>query len=367
MPVEDLVPIEPVSETVTPAARVPMPPSTPPTPPPVAAIVARPPAPLPPPAPVPPPAVVAPQVSFTPIGRLSAPPRQPAPPALEDQFFSDTEGKNSQPLSTENVVPIRSNRVWAIVLIGGLALGIIVGIIAQNSSDEVATTVDAGVTVVTAPVDAGEPEALDAGETAIAVVPEEIVDAGEVAEATVDAGEAPVVAVVRDAGPEAVAVVIDAGPALAVVVVKDAGSPVADAGALAVVVKDAGTTSPIGEGSALARLVDDAKAALVAQKYRKAVQLYRDAIKLQPDDSSLRSGLGIALVMSDLGYKEAIPYLKDAVKEDPSSHQAWLALGIAFQNLGRDAEAKGPYKEFLKLKPRGSQADEVRAALQAIP
>lgn len=372
MPVEDLVPIEPVSETVTPAARVPMPPPTPPTPPPIAAIAVKPPAPLPPPpAPVAPPAVAAPPaVTLTPLGKVSASPK-PAPPALEDQFFSDTEGKNSQPLSTENVVPIRSNRVWAIVLIGGLALGIIVGIIAQNSSDPVVTTVDAGVTVVTAPVDAGQPEALDASETAIAVVPEEIVDAGEVAEASIDAGEAPVVvAVGRDAGTEAVAVVIDAGPALAVVVVKDAGSPamaVADAGALAVVVKDAGTTSPIGEGSALAKLVDDAKAALVAQKYRKAVQLYRDAIKLQPDDSSLRSGLGIALVMSDLGYKEAIPYLKDAVKEDPSSHQAWLALGIAFQNLGRDSEAKGPYKEFLKLRPRGAQADEVRAALQAIP
>lgn len=326
-------------------------------------------------------------MTFTPIAKLSGPPPKPPPPALEDQFFSDTEGKNSQPLSIENQVPLRGNRTWAIVIIAGLALGIIVGIIIANGSpDEVISPADSGVTVVTA-ADAGEPEALDAGEVAVALVPEGEVDAGEaLVEAPVDAGTAPVAVVVDAGGAVIVAAVdagaVDAGTAFALAVkdagvdagalalaVKDAGTALSkDAGtALALAPKDAGTTPSIGEDSALAKLVDDAKAALVAQKYRKAVQLYRDAIKLQPEDPSLRSGLGIALVMSDMGYKEAIPYLKDAVKDDPTSHQAWLALGIAFQNLGRDAEAKAPYREFLKLKPRGAQADEVRAALQAIP
>jgi Flp pilus assembly protein TadD len=71
--------------------------------------------------------------------------------------------------------------------------------------------------------------------------------------------------------------------------------------------------------------------------------------------------------MSDMGYKEAIPYLKDAVKDDSTNAPAWLALGIAYQNLGQDTAAKQPYREFLKLRPKGAQADEVRAALQAIP
>jgi Flp pilus assembly protein TadD len=161
----------------------------------------------------------------------------------------------------------------------------------------------------------------------------------------------------KDAGP-AVAMVIDAGAPLAVAA-KDAGTTVA------VAAKDAGVAAP--PSGDLAKLVDDAKAALVAQKYRKAVQLYRDAIKIEPNDNALRSGLGIALVMSDMGYKEAIPYLKDAVKDDPANSRAWLALGIAFQNLGRDGEAKAPYREFLKLDPKSPQASEVRAALQAIP
>ena len=372
MPVEDLVPIEPVSETVSPAVAPPIrgpapltPPSTPPTPPPM----------------VVPPRLAAPPKPppvLTPLGRVT-PPRPAA--ALEDQFFSDAEGKNSQPLSIENAVPIRANRTWALVVIAGLALGIIVGIIIANTGPvEAPAVIDAGVTVVVAPIDAGEPE-VDAGE-ALALVPEVELDAGPavVVSAPLDAGA------VKDAGVLAL-VEVDAGLAKdAGAVAHDAGVPAKDAGvAIAVIdagLKDAGTAAVVkdagvaardagitalSDDAALTKLVDSAKAALVGQKYRKAVQLYRDALKLSPDDGTLRTGLGIALVMSDLGYKEAIPYLKDAVKDDATNSQAWLALGIALQNLGRDAEAKGPYREFLKLKPHGSQADEVRAALQGIP
>ncbi len=421
-PPEDLMPVEPVSETLTSgtltSGPLPHPHSTPPTPPPVAALQrSHPPAPIPapPPAPLPvppaPPPVVAlppaappkkelpalpalppapvpvappPAVTVTPIAKLTAPAAKPPPAALEDQFFSDTEGKNSEALSIENPIPIRPSRTWALVIMGGLALGVIVGIVIANGSPEVNEgTADSGVTVVVAPPpDAADVEAeFDAGE-AIAIVPEG--DAGEVAVAPeTDAGTT-VATAVTDAGPElavapkdagvtidagAVAVATkDAGPAVAAVI--DAGAPVAvaakDAGTtVAVAAKDAGVAAP--PAGDLAKLVDDAKAALVAQKYRKAVNLYRDAIKISPDDNSLRSGLGIALVMSDMGYKEAIPYLKDAVKDDPANSRAWLALGIAFQNLGRDGEAKAPYREFLKLDPKSPQASEVRAALQAIP
>ncbi len=360
MPPEDLVPIEPVSETVS-AGVLPQPISTPPTPPPIAAV-------RPPPSTLPPPVVplapaAPPAVTVTPVGKLTAP-RPVPPPAVEDQFFSDTDGKDSQPLSIENQAPVRGNRTWAIVITAGLALGIIVGIVIANSDpDAVPGVVDAGVTVVVAPVDAGD-ELIDAGGE-VALVPEVIEDAGSaVVVAPVDAGAA-LAAEVKDAG----VAEVDAGTAV-VIAPKDAGPAVAnvavDAGtSLAVATRDAGVAAP--PDGAQAKLVEDAKAALVAQKYRKAVQLYREAQKLSPDDGPLRSGLGIALVMSDMGYKEAIPYLKDGVKADPANSQAWLALGIAFQNLGRDAEAKTPYREFLKLKPRGSQADEVRAALAGIP
>jgi Flp pilus assembly protein TadD len=105
----------------------------------------------------------------------------------------------------------------------------------------------------------------------------------------------------------------------------------------------------------------------VSERYGRAVQVYREAAKLSPNNPVIRAGLGIALVMSDMGFREAIPYLVEAVKSDPQNANAWLALGIAYQNLSRNAEAKGPYQEYLKLVPRGPQSDEVRAALKGIP
>jgi hypothetical protein len=343
------------------------------------------PAPLPPPTLTPPP-VLAPKVSVTPVpqpvGRISAP-RAPAP-ELEDHFFSDTEGKNSEPLSLENPVPIRSNRTWLVVVLAGLAIGVI-GTIVVSKSDDTTAAVDAGVTVVSAPiVDAGSEEPVDAGE-ALAVNAPETVDAGsEVTAVPEDAGQA-IVEAPKDAGAP-VAIVFDAGAPVLVAVV-DAGVPaVKDAGLaqvavqakdaglppVAVQAKDAGVAPTIvAEGDEFSKLVEDAKAALVSEKYRKAVGLYREATKLNPEDVAVRTGLGIALVMSETStnanFKEAIPYLKDGVKADSTNARAWLALGLALQNLGRDVEAKAPYREFLKLKPRGSQADEVRAALQGIP
>ncbi len=348
-PVE--VPVEPVSETVTP-----QPASTPPTPPPAAAIAAR-----PPPAPLPPPAavVVPPPVTVTPvpqpIGRLTPPkvePKAPEKDALEDNFFGDTEGKNSQPMSMENPVPLRPNRTWLLVVLAGLALGVISTIVFSGGG-EAQTPIDSGVTVVVVDAGVDEEAPADAGVPVVVAA----------VEVDLDAGEAEAVEPVKDAGPAVVEAVVDAG-APVVVAVKDAGAPVVaiaeppDAGAVAV--------APVGDAAFL-KLVDDAKAALVGERYRKAVQLFREAAKVNPDDEGVRTGLGISLVMSDLGFKEAIPYLKDGVKADPKNHRAWLALGIAYQNLGRDADAKVPYREFLKLKPSGAQADEVRAALQGIP
>jgi tetratricopeptide (TPR) repeat protein len=195
-----------------------------------------------------------------------------------------------------------------------------------------------------------------------------VVDAGPAIAAVVDAGK-PVVAEVIDAGKPTVAAVVDAGaPVVAVV---DAGRPAVvaavDAGRPALIaVVDAGV-APVAATGDLGKVIEDARVALVAERYSKAAQLYRQALKLSPDDVEVKTGLGIALVMTDVGFKEAIPYLKQGVKSDPKNHLAWLALGIAYQSLNRTAEAKAPYREYLKLKPNGEHADDVRSALQSIP
>jgi Flp pilus assembly protein TadD len=125
---------------------------------------------------------------------------------------------------------------------------------------------------------------------------------------------------------------------------------------------DAGAAAPVAD-----TLLEDARLALVQQRFRAAVALYRKLKAERPDDVDVRTGLGVALVMSDSTTAEALGYLREGVKADPRNATAWLALGIGLQNLGREAEAKGPYREYLKLKPTGAQAQEVREVLRLIP
>ena len=325
---------------------------------------------------------------------------QPAPAAIEDRFFTEPEALPSQPMSVENPVPLRSSRLVYVVIAAGLLVGVVGTILYKGGGDTAETVVDGGSAVVSPVHDAGPATAVaeldagleaaaedDAGATPLAVAE---VDAGVVvAQAAVDAGvgkdaglaaaEAPP----RDAGALVQLPAQDAG-AIAAVPSRDAGATVAlltrdagagqglvpDAGAVAAAPRDAGVAVAVSAGGADARfqkLSDEARAALVKENWFKAVKVYREALKLKPDAQDARTGLGIALVMSDSAYKEAVPYLKDAVKEDPTRAQAWLALGIALQNMGRDAEAKGPYKEYLKLEPNGRNAADVRSALQMIP
>lgn len=416
IPVEPILEAETELETPPHAMPVPMPvpATTPPTPRPAAAVA---------PAPRPAPAVAAPPPlpSLPPAPAPASPPKPAAAPMvvptvgpaakapapdLEEAFFEDTIGTNSQPFTGENPIPQRS-RALPIVIALGLVVGIVGTVMVMNSDDPV-QAVDAGaevVPVVTAePVDAGDLE-LDAGvlvevtpveptlvaglDAGVAVdagaevkdagaidagLAKEAVDAGAAKDAGVDAG-----APVKDAGVDAGAPAKDAGV--------DAGAPVKDAG---VAPKDAGVTpvdagapalvaAPKDGGAAVAasdvslsddefdKLIEDGKAAIVGEKWGKAVGLYRKAVKDRPTDVAARTGLGISLVFSETGFKEAIPHLKESTKADPANARAWLALGIALQNLGRDGEAKAPYRKFLELNPKGSQAEEVRQALQAIP
>jgi Flp pilus assembly protein TadD len=167
-----------------------------------------------------------------------------------------------------------------------------------------------------------------------------------------------------DAGPKVVITEIDAGAKVAVAPEADAGAKVAvnappDAGAKVAVV------APTGAGD-FERLINDAKLATQKSRWGTAVGAYRKALALNPGSSEAREGLGIALVMSETGFKESIPYLQEAVKNDPGNPQAWLALGLALQNTNREHEAKGPYNEYLKLKPTGDTANEIREALKLI-
>lgn len=277
--------------------------------------------------------------AVVPLGKL-----KPATPksVAEEKFFDDVDDPSSLPMSDDIQLP--PSRPWPIVIVVGLLLGIGVAV-AFFSQDEAAQQLS---------IDAGP-------EMAIVIVGE--FDAGY---------ESPrALVVAADAGVAMVETPLDAGAQVMVAMVPDAGREVStriDAGHEAVVAVrvDAGTLLPRITGGGYQKVMAEARVAVASQRWRAAVKLYRQALRERPDALEARTGLGVALVLSDSGYREAIPLLRAATESDASNPQVWLALGIALQNLGRDAEAKAPYQQYLRLLPNGTQAGEVRAALKAI-
>jgi hypothetical protein len=349
-----------------PRAAAPPHPVTPPS--------ARPPEPLPP-APVPnlspPRPRTGPQLALPPYPGHGAPPRSspPRPSAEAEAAFFDGGVEEPTPVVMTGTPPAdRGRMVWVIaagLIVGGAATAIYLVLQEPRSVDvpdhPVVAVVDAGAVepvVIQDVPDAAEevvavPEIVDSG---LAAVPE-VNDAGAVAVAPVvnavpDAGAAVVVApVVKDAGAAVVAVQVpDAGAAVVVVAAKP----------------DAGTAAPVGVAGDLEALLADAKLAIQKQRWKSAMEAYRKALKSNPESDEAKMGLGIALVMSETGFKEAVPLLNAGVKTDPKNAQAWLALGMAYQNIGQDAAAKKPYTEYLKLQPKGATSDEIRAALEAM-
>lgn len=295
---------------------------TPPAPMPTADTMAPAPAPLPPPPGSQPiPSVI---IGALTVPSLSASTQSAsnAPPGLKGR---SAERKPREPISVENPVPLRSNRSWLAIVALAVVLGLAIFIGFSEEDEPQTPASDLEVTVL-------KPDSVRPAE-----VP---VDPGPVDE-------------LRD---EAAGIANETGE-------EDAGSPLVD-DAPSAVPADQGDDA-LDEASRLA--VEQAEAAFQSERYRQAVPLLRKAALVNPGELALKTHLGVALVMSDLGYREAIPLLTEGVKANPLDARAWLALGIAYQNIGRDKEAKAPYTEYLKLMPTGSQANEVRAILKAIP
>ncbi len=354
----------PPPDLTPPPGTVPAPMALPPAPPAVAPpAAAKDPGPTPPPSRPPPSRPLPALPAYPGQGAGEAlPTPAPSPSAAAADFFDDEKTPNIVQPADDEPLPAPPRRSWLPLALAGLVLGAIIAVVGTNLYDKQSTghggevaigeVADAGALAVVAPD-------LDAGPLAL----EEPDAAEQVAAAEPDA--AVPVAVLADAG-EKVAEVADAG--VKVAAVADAGvkvAEVADAG-----VKVAAAPADAGAGAAgvndFDALLTDAKLAIQKGRWRTAMVAYKKAVGLQPDSPEAREGLGIAMVMSDSSYRDAIPLLQEAAKSDPKNAQVWLALGLALQNSNREREAKGPYTEYLRLKPTGQTADEIRAALEEL-
>lgn len=287
-----------------------------------------------------------------PIGRVSPPAPKPqlalppypghgapAPVSEEDRFFSD-DATDELPLG------ISRRRTGLMV---GLAIGAIAAVAAVVFVARPAPSVDktppADTTAQDTPSQQGPDTPAPVDHPAVATAP-----------VTEDAGtQAALVAAPEDAGPAAVA----QAPSPAAPT-KDAGAQVATAPA---------ERSPAEVDAEYARLIKQALLSIQSERFKTATIHYRKALALKPESAEAKMGLGIALVNSvstNSGFREAVALLVDAVKTDDKNARAWLALGIAYQNLGKDKSAAAPYRKYLALEPKGEFAGEVRSALKQI-
>ena len=83
-------------------------------------------------------------------------------------------------------------------------------------------------------------------------------------------------------------------------------------------------------------------------KHKEAAELFKRAIRLNPNDPSLHYNLAKALQESGAD-KESLPHHKKAVELNPTNPEAWLNYGISLSNLGLNVEALGVYKNSLQI------------------
>jgi tetratricopeptide (TPR) repeat protein len=65
-------------------------------------------------------------------------------------------------------------------------------------------------------------------------------------------------------------------------------------------------------------------------------------------------------------YDEALVYLKKTLAADPRRKEAHQNIADTYFKMGRTAEAKQHYQEFLALYPATPRAEEIRGILQTL-
>lgn len=101
-------------------------------------------------------------------------------------------------------------------------------------------------------------------------------------------------------------------------------------------------------------------------RYEKAIEAFKQAIRLNPDDADVYHVLG--LVYAGLGrWQEAIESYKQAIRLNPDDVEAHNNLGMAYFNLGRYQEAIEAFKQVIRLKPdHGNAHNNLGAAYNSL-
>lgn len=89
---------------------------------------------------------------------------------------------------------------------------------------------------------------------------------------------------------------------------------------------------------------------LIAENPQEVIDRLKEAIRLKPDEVSIRFFLGV--VYSEIGkHQEAIAELKEAIRIFPNNAEAHSFLGYAYEKVGKIEEAIAEHKESIRIDP----------------
>ena len=97
-------------------------------------------------------------------------------------------------------------------------------------------------------------------------------------------------------------------------------------------------------------LMEKGQEAYSSGRYEAAVEAYKEAIQLNPDNAEAHNGLGVAYAALDR-YEDAIEAHKEAVRLGRRYATSHSLLGSAYAGLGRYEEAIEAHKEAIRLEP----------------
>ena len=101
------------------------------------------------------------------------------------------------------------------------------------------------------------------------------------------------------------------------------------------------------------------------KNYDWALEKFHEAVALKPGDALLLNNLGfVCYVMGR--YDEALKYLQKTLTVGPLRKEAHLNIADLYLKLGRRAEARQHYEQFLTLNPNSPRAEDVRRTLQGL-
>ncbi len=96
-------------------------------------------------------------------------------------------------------------------------------------------------------------------------------------------------------------------------------------------------------------------------KLEEAIQAYRKALSLDPDNPVVMKNLGDAFYLKK-EYVQAVEICQKALRSSPRFHQARSTLGLAYYRLGKYQEAQEEFEIVLKMNPQDEQARNFRDA-----